>query len=751
MGDLPWEQNFASDAPSDDVPWKQNFEQPASAPQTGAAHHEADVASAMPQAKQWVEEHPGEATVSTMVPEVPILSSALRKAGYYARGAFGEGVGDSVSDRAASIQATADALKQAREEKNPAAKIGSDVAGGLLGAATPTGAGRGIMSAVGLGGVMGGLQTLADQPIRSSWKETGDNMLRGEVAGAGTSGLLHTAFNAPAAYGKVRDYLSPEKGAVQQALKVANESKGAPGISMQEYLSNPDAHLAEVQGMKPTLGKAAGLAPDSAATEKINADLSQRAKDASTRLGQHVDEAFGQPIDANKFRQNATAIWDAKRAPLYDNAFKQPGADAIMDPALLDFINTPNGATAAQRAAHALTGNQFVPGQNPGPKVAFPFEKNNGVYTRDPAHVDPNLEFWDATKQELGKMYGDTGIDQKALARQQAWLTEKLTNQNVPYGPAYKAALDAGSHYFGEKNAFDAGTKFADLANFGTKSKPGKLNQMLDTFNQKYTPEEKEMLSLGVASDFKDNPAKMSKILGTGDTRTMDALKQVLGGNSPALGDIRLRQLQANTGIENAMGQIDKITAMKPSHTIADMGMGTAALLGGIEHGPHAIPYIIGGYLTKKYAYDLPMQKRAESLLDLVSRSKDPAVKKQLSDALVSNRLNQQVFSNIQQALEATAAAHAGSAAGTAKTGNMQPAFDTGSGSGPMQPAFKAGGGMAGKTPKPAKKINHAALASALVRKAKASHKDQSKMTEPLLDVDDNTVAHALAVSNRHI
>ena len=269
-----------------------------------------------------------------------------------------------------------------------------------------------------------------------------------------------------------------------------------------------------------------------------------RFEDQAPRVGGFIRRITGgSNADADsQVLQNAARV---ANKPAYAKAYAK-GAGGIWHQGLAQLLKSPDFQEAARDAtrtgANKAAAQGFTPVKNP-----FSFGANGQVSLAGNAR--PNLQFWDAVKQNLDDKIGAA---MRAGEKGQAADLLALKNQLVTHldnaVPEYKAARQGAAAFFGAEDALEAGQKFV-MSN-------ANINEARRAISKMSGPE-KELFARGFASDLAD------KIERTGDNRNV--LNSVFLNNGPArqkiniaLGSQRAAQLEALLRAEHVIDQARK-------------------------------------------------------------------------------------------------------------------------------------------------------------------------------------------------
>lgn len=305
----------------------------------------------------------------------------------------------------------------------------------------------------------------------------------------------------------------------------AAELAGKP-ITAAEALGRP------AQTQLKVLGRRAGKTPD-----ELSAQLTQRQREAGQRVVDDFYEVTG--VDPEAARGDLTKQTDAMRekaAPLYKAWHAQEGVDSEELQALRktkqfkDAIGHAKGFISADRenayelgleekdlplmfkdprtgrAAPVMRGGQpiMVPRETAITEAKKQGFEHPGANTeKDPV---PTAKGYDYVKRGLDeeleqfrdKATGRLNLSSpkaKALMKVRGELADELTNPSQPWGPAAKAAFEAGGDPIRQEEAFNSAK--ALLSN-------NLRGWQFDKKLERYTPAQREALKAGVVSEVRE-------------------------------------------------------------------------------------------------------------------------------------------------------------------------------------------------------------------------------------------------------
>jgi hypothetical protein len=736
-------------------------------PGSAMDEHEQRVASFQDKAGEVVKNLP--MSMSVLHSNIPIIGDIADKAAAYVTSYLPTGedlYGTDQNERYKNILAFGDAVERARKSQQSNLASGIEKTGNIVGGLAmapslgveaaaanvlPSALAKGA-GLLGEGVAYGAAGAAAESPAEASWGDLAKNTATGAGMGAAVSGALGAALGTAGALGKAGKYVynqiaNPEEAAIAKFVSNANKNPTVTGIAPEDWAQTSrlatvePVNLADIQGAKDFLGKAAAKVPDSPAIQTINDALANREADMSNRIGKHVDRLFGQPIDTYTLREQSKAAYQAASKPAYNLAYSQPQAQNMQNRDLLNILSNPHGLQAAKDAHDTLNSMSFAtpPGGVPGTLgqssvSPFPFVKDadTGLWYNNPNASPPNLQFWDEVKKQLNATYNRPSLtpgEKTGVGQMQTWLTGYLRNTVPEYG----AALDTAKKYLTGVSAFEDGLGFMKIANSNTTTKPGLLSQTLSNFNKNYNAADKEQFSTAIGAYIKDNPLQAAKFFQNADNKTLNSIKQVIGGGDPIIANARYNSLVANMALQNLMNATTKITA----RGAAEHGL-TAGELAAVTGGEHVLTHGVGSLfhpatiltmatgMLGKIGYNAVQKRQAEAILNLVARSQ--------SDPTAGNKLTQILSKPAQQSFVNDLSKR------IARYSSEQ-----------VGPISHENGGTVGFARGGKVQSGHQHLVDRLFRLGEQAKKTEKAHTEPLLNLPDETVAKALDVAQRAI
>jgi hypothetical protein len=494
--------------------------------------------------------------------------------------------------------------EQLAQEQHPAAYIAGQLGGALL---TPMGAAGGAATTAGKIG-----RSIAAGGIGGSLYGAGGAVSEGKAPGdialeAGKGGLTGLAFGAAAGAG----------GHVigQGFDKVASIARGTRDVDAEAGRRVVDALRSDMESHGPQMGRAEIDAANQAGTPRAivdtggertralarsSANTSPEGRQALTELTQNRFEDQAPRVGgfirritggANADADNQVLQAAAKQAnkPAYAKAYAK-GAGGIWHQGLSQLLKSPDFQAAARDAtrtgANKAAAQGFTPVKNP-----FTFGADGSVSLAGNAR--PNLQFWDAVKQNLDDKIGAAmRAGEKGQAGDLLALKSQLVGHLDAAVPEYKAARQGAAAFFGAEDALEAGQKFV-MSNANINEARRAISKMSSA--------ERELFARGFASDLAD------KIERTGDNRNV--LNSVFLNNGPArqkiniaLGAQRADQLEALLRAEHVIDEARKAlgnsTTMRQMAEAGLAGGGAVAAFEGLKEHDFNPVHILTAALT---------------------------------------------------------------------------------------------------------------------------------------------------------
>ena len=449
--------------------------------------------------------------------------------------------------------------EQLAQEQHPVPYLAGQLTGALaapLGAAGGTTAAARIGRSIAAGGVGGGMYGAGDAVghgedaatvAKDAAKGAVTGVAFGGVAGAGGHVIGKGIDKGVSIIRGTRDVDAEAGRRVIDAVRSDMESQG-PQLSRDQIAAANAAGTPRAivdTGGERTRALARSAANTSPEARQALTEVTQnRFEDQAPRVGSFIRRITG-GANADADTQVLQAAAKAANKPAYAKAYAQ-GSGGIWHQDLAQLLKSPDFAQAAQDAtrtgANKAAAQGFTPVKNP-----FVFGADGSV--RLAGNARPNLQFWDAVKQNLDDKIGAAmRAGEKGHAADLLALKSQLTAHLDTAVPAYKAARSGAAAFFGAEDALEAGQKFV-MSN-------ANINEARRAISKMSGPE-RELFARGFASDLAD------KIERTGDNRNV--LNSIFLNNGPArqkiniaLGAQRADQLEALLRAEHVVDQARK-------------------------------------------------------------------------------------------------------------------------------------------------------------------------------------------------
>lgn len=268
----------------------------------------------------------------------------------------------------------------------------------------------------------------------SGFAEAGARVQRGVGIQPKDAPITEEATQSALAY--VRDL------AARSGRDLATDSTAALGKPITAAEAMGPMGVSQVAALSRRSGRAGDMAQDV---------LGSRAIEQSARIVDDLSSTSGLQAGA---AQDAVASLAAQSrqqaAPLYDQAYQ---VQNVTSPTLQTLLNRPSMRSAMSKAASIAREE----GRNPEDLgfVVDRIRRPGGGWTEEVSEVStPSMQTWDYVKRGLDDVleaYRDPtsrkmNLDTAGRAAEQTRqaLRSELTNPQTPWGPAYRAALDAG-------------------------------------------------------------------------------------------------------------------------------------------------------------------------------------------------------------------------------------------------------------------------------------------------------------------
>jgi hypothetical protein len=389
-------------------------------------------------------------------------------------------------------------LKQA-EKEHPGTFMGGQVLGGVLApggaAAAPATVPMRMLRGAAVGGAYGGAAGLGEG------ENDIDRLTRGAIGapiGMAVGGLAPPLVEAAAVGGRAA--LGPVVSAVRgtfnapgEARRVVGETIGAataadraargrltPGEVAADIARGGESRMVDLGGEPAQrLARAVkNVTPEGEVVLK-NA-LEPRFETQGIRVADELRGMFQYPNTFQQ-REGLRAAGRASNNPLYDRAYTA-GAGHIGSPELERLAGTKE-VQAAMRAAMDESGARNVlagyGAMNPRVTVT---PDGRIVFNRQPSGMPayPDLQFWDLTRRKLSDKADEAGrAGRRSEADIYGQLADRMNAQLDAAVPEYQAARQSAAHFFGARDASEAGEAFFGSGRrFGTEETRNALAQM---------------------------------------------------------------------------------------------------------------------------------------------------------------------------------------------------------------------------------------------------------------------------------
>lgn len=393
------------------------------------------------------------------------------------KGAYRKATGDPEADAAYRVGTSQEREKQAlRQEQQPAASIGGEIAGGLAtapltgGGVLARGAGLGArtLQAARAGAIQGALSGagegdgLAD---RAGHAATG-GAIGGAIGGVASPLMELGARGVGAATREAGRYLFPSIEA-RSARIVDNARQSAervdPGartrLTPAELAATPEATIADTASEpgRAVARWAANASPE--ARETLNSMIDPRFVGQAPRIIGWLNNTFHYP---NATAQQAAIEQTARTVnrAAYARAYRD-GSNGLWSPELERLSGSDAVASAMRRAASNAKDEAVVGGYGAmNPRITF---NQSGVmqFNRGPNGVPtyPDLQYWDLVRRELSDA-ARAATPGSAEARRLNNFAATMNTELDRLVPSYQQARQGAAQAFGAENALEAGANF---------------------------------------------------------------------------------------------------------------------------------------------------------------------------------------------------------------------------------------------------------------------------------------------------
>ena len=500
---------------------------------------------------------------------------------------------------------------------------------------------------------------------------------------------------------------------------------------------------------KKLLSRYAGLTSQNReAVADFNQFLNERRLEAATRTSDYLasPQVFGKPIDAVALQESVEAAGKATRDRVYGLVRQDPAAASIQSGSFGDLLDRPivrkamkeAETTAANNPDFNIVAPKVSPGTSPTPTGLLD-ESGRPIMSAGKQAVETpgNLSYWDQVKRELYNIEsqaarsGDTVTASSAKAAR-----DKIVKSLDDQVKGYKQARDLASETFGAANAPEAGYKFYGNMNAFKRS------EIRKTFDQ-YPPEQRELFAEGFAHRLKEDIDRGNL---TGLTNKFTKDKNFQERAEIVLGPDRYNALKGKVLAENVMQKTQELQYIADRFSgIKETGVAAAkfgALTGAADYlmmmasGAQFLPpeaLLKAGIAATagagfKMTLNATEKRIAERVIPMVT-SQDPKVIKELGEMASK-------YPAVEQVLNKMSSTARNAVTVLEESQNKPQKADGG------RVGFKNGGRIGS---------DHESVADKMIARLDKIHKSHQKSTEPLLNLDDTTVAKALEIAQRQI
>ena len=658
------------------------------------------------------------------------------------------------------------AIDTTEESENPLASYGGQLAGAF---ALPIGPVAKLSS--GLARALPGKVVGLADPLATGAIGAGYGALFGAGSGdgisdrldrAGSGALIGGAAGAaiPAVVGFARNLVNSVGNPSVAAGQRISDALGRDAQTGRLGLSAADVNAANAVGQPIIAGDVGGETTKALARSAANTSPEARSAlvDATndrfgtqnTRFSDFLKNMFGSDLNNNAV---LTDLSDKSRSivsPLYKKAYED-GAGGIWNDDLQNLIQAPDMqhaiSEATRKGANAAVLNKEQIVRNPFAKDA---EGNLSLATNaDGSTAIPTLQFWDQVSRALrDKITSASRAGNKEDAADFGKLRAALLSQLDGAVPAFADARMGAFQKFAAEDALEAGQNFLGM------SKSIAIDDMKASL-AKMSPGQKDLFAQGLASQIAqksenaserrniiglfDSPATQEKIqagLGTQRANEIEAYlrrESIMDRMRTALGNsTTTRQLNEN-GMAGAPGIMGMIGNAASSPIVGGIAGGSEAYrrygpdVGAIAKGAGA--GAISALAVKGVrGVNHNVAQRVGELL----ASSDPAV---VQKAITATARNPRLMDGLRRI-------EAGMTYGVSDEAQGQPSIPTMTVN-PSPDQLRSVGRATGG------RVGHQHLVARLMKLADQAKKLTNRDTEPLLGVDDNTIARALSVASR--
>lgn len=281
--------------------------------------------------------------------------------------------------------------------------------------------------------------------------------------------------------------------AITRDLRAGNAGMAPAEFSAAESAGLPVTNLERGGEMTRALARsAANTSPEGRAV--LDNAINPRFEGQAERLNKFLDDQHHFP---NATAQQA-ALSDAAKAtnnPAYAKAY-QEGSRGLWSPELERLAGADSVSTAMQAAAKNAKDEAIIGGFGAmNPRISFTPD-GRMQFAKGPSGVPtyPDLQYWDLVRRELS----DAARKATPGTSEARRLTNFAGSMNAELDklvPSYQAARSGAAHFFGAKDALEAGQKFVT-----DKFNNGEVRMAV----AKMSPTEKQLFEDGYVSRLKE-------------------------------------------------------------------------------------------------------------------------------------------------------------------------------------------------------------------------------------------------------